>query len=201
MPFHFGQKARRVITALSRPVRTMGLSRTLGASLLLALLHHPVPAHGATVSGQSALTLNWIPSSSPGIIGYRIYYGTANGQYTASAEVGNVLTDTITGLTDGVTYYFAVTAFNTDGDESDFSNEISLVPGLNAVRLHPATNGQFILTVSGMGGRTYDILATQDLSAWILIGTVTLDAGGSLDFTDPDAANFSQRYYRTQLEP
>ena len=57
--------------------------------------------------------------------GYRIYYGTSSGAYVTTLDVGNVITSTITNLTDGVIYYFAVTAYDLSGNESDFSNEIS----------------------------------------------------------------------------
>jgi hypothetical protein len=58
------------------------------------------------------------------------------------------------------------------------------------------SDGQFTLNVSGTAGHTYAIEATEDLMTWTIIGTVTLDAGGSLDFTDTDAANYPQRFYR-----
>jgi hypothetical protein len=34
--------------------------------------------------------------------------------------------------------------------------------------------------------------------AWTVIGTATMGASGSLDFTDTNAASFSTRFYRTQ---
>jgi len=36
---------------------------------------------------------------------------------------------------------------------------------------------------------------------WTVIGTVTVGAGGSLNFADTNAANFPQRFYRTQAIP
>jgi len=57
---------------------------------------------------------------------------------------------------------------------------------------------QFALTVTGTVGHTYDIQATQDFKTWTTIGTVTVGATGSLNFTDANAASFSRRFYRTQ---
>ena len=36
----------------------------------------------------------------------------------------NVTDYTVTGLASGTTYFFTVTAYNTDGAESSFSNEV-----------------------------------------------------------------------------
>ena len=52
--------------------------------------------------------------------------------------------------------------------------------------------------MTGPIGHTYDILATQDFVTWTVIGTVTVGASGSLDFTDTNAASFSKRFYRTR---
>src|ERR1035438_7005006 len=96
----------------------------------------------------------------------------------------------------GVTCFFAVTAYGTNGLESSFSNESSFVPGTPIVQIRAAPAGQFVLTVSGLVGHMYEILATQTFTDWTVIGTVTLGAGGSLDFTDTNAASFSKRFYR-----
>ncbi|MGA3269169.1 MAG: hypothetical protein ABSE16_20425 [Verrucomicrobiota bacterium] len=46
-----------------------------------------------------------------------------------------------------------------------------------------------------------EIEATQDFMTWTIISTVTVGSGGSLDFTDTNAAGFPQRFYRTQQTP
>jgi len=72
------------------------------------------------------VSLAWDPSISSNIAGYKIYFGNSSGSYGAPVSIGNQTAYTITGLTSG-TYYFAVTAFDTDGNESDFSNEVSQI--------------------------------------------------------------------------
>jgi fibronectin type 3 domain-containing protein len=57
--------------------------------------------------------------------GYKVYYGTSSGSYTTSINVGNVTTYTVTGLSSGTTYYFAVTAYDLSANESDYSNEVN----------------------------------------------------------------------------
>jgi hypothetical protein len=53
---------------------------------------------------------------------YKVYYGSSSGFYTASINVGNVLTYDVTDKPDGT--YFVVTAVDPFGAESDFSNEV-----------------------------------------------------------------------------
>jgi hypothetical protein len=76
---------------------------------------------------QSA-TLTWDPVNDPGLSGYRVYYGTAPGQYLQAPghgiNVGNVTTYTLDGLNAGTRYYFSVTAFDMWNIESGFSNEV-----------------------------------------------------------------------------
>ncbi len=76
--------------------------------------------------------LSWDPpnTSADGttltdLSGYIVHYGTESGNYTSSIDVGNITTYTISTLTAGVTYYFAATAYDTSGNESSYSNEVS----------------------------------------------------------------------------
>ena len=71
------------------------------------------------------IRLAWDPNTEPDVAGYQIYYGTSSRNYRYSVDVGNVTTFTIQGLTQGVTYYIALTAYDSADNESDFSNEVS----------------------------------------------------------------------------
>lgn len=75
--------------------------------------------------GGQSVTLAWDPNSETDLAGYIVYWGSASRNYTNAVNVGNVTTNTVSGLMDGVSYYFAVTAYNTNGLESDFSDEVS----------------------------------------------------------------------------
>src|SRR5205807_407267 len=84
---------------------------------------------GAT-AGDATVTLTWsAPSSNGGspITNYRIYRGTASGGETLKTTIGNVLTYTDTTVTNGVTYYYQVSAVNSAG-EGPRSNEASATP-------------------------------------------------------------------------
>ena len=69
-------------------------------------------------------TVAWDPENSPGLAGYKVYWGTVSRNYAWSADAGMQTTYTITGLTEGITYYFAVTAYDGTRAESSFSNEV-----------------------------------------------------------------------------
>ncbi len=71
------------------------------------------------------IRLAWDPNTEPDVAGYQIYYGTSSRNYRYSVDVGNATTYTIQGLTQGVTYYIALTAYDSADNESDFSNEVS----------------------------------------------------------------------------
>jgi len=73
-------------------------------------------------------TLAWDPNTESDLAGYRIHYGTISGSYTVHTDVHNVTTYSLTDLTVGQTYYFAVTAYDTAGNESGYSNEVSYYP-------------------------------------------------------------------------
>jgi hypothetical protein len=74
------------------------------------------------------VTLAWDANSETNLAGYKLYVGTSSGSYGAPVNVGNVTTHTVTGLASG-TYYFALTAYNSEGLESGFSNEVTVALG------------------------------------------------------------------------
>ncbi len=72
-------------------------------------------------------TLSW--QAVPGTVtGYRIYYGTTHATYTGSKDVGNVTQYSLANLslTQGMTYYFVVRAYNSAGESAN-SNEVSWI--------------------------------------------------------------------------
>lgn len=194
------QIAKRTIKMFGWPSRIIGLTRVLVGISFLALLHNPGWVLGVTLPGAYSVSVAWNSSLSPSVVGYNVYYGLASGVYNSVESVTGT-NATITGLAAGTTYYFAATAVDAFGDESQLSNETSYTTGVPTVQVRTASAGQFAMTVSGLIGQTYEIEATQDFITWTVIGTVTLDASGSVDFTDTNSASFPQRFYRTHETP
>jgi hypothetical protein len=87
-----------------------------------------VPVNLRTTEGT--LILQWDRNrerhDDPNFGGFKIYYGTASGEYTNSIDVGNVVRFIMRDLLDdGVTYFMAVKSYNIYGTESEgFSNEV-----------------------------------------------------------------------------
>src|SRR5476651_2110979 len=89
------------------------------------LLSSGIAALLQATSAQSAtVTFMWNANPEPNIAGYRLHYGTATHTYTQVIDVGNSTTATVSGLPEGVAYFFATTASNTSGFESVFSREL-----------------------------------------------------------------------------
>src|SRR5580658_2341880 len=118
---------------VSRSARNInGLSKFLGSLLSLGAL---------SASAQTAnVVLAWNGRTDSAIAGYKIYSGEVSGVYTSSTNAGSNLTATMTGLTRGLTYYFAVTDYNSNGVESVFSNLITNRPPiLPSITAQPLT--------------------------------------------------------------
>jgi hypothetical protein len=95
--------------------------KKLGLLLTLNILVISFLGYGAAALAGDAI-LTWDPNIEPELAGYKVYYGAASGSYGAPIVIGNQTTYTITGLGTG-TYYFAVTAYDTSGNESGYSNQ------------------------------------------------------------------------------
>lgn len=194
------QKTSHTDVAMDLASRLTGLTNILGGALLVTLLLNSSLALGATAPTSYTVNLAWDANPESDVVGYRVHYGTTSGNYTASVEAGNLTTNAIPGLASGVTYFFAITAFNASGLNSGFSNEITFMPGLQTAptaSLSILSTGQIVMTIHGQMGHTYEIQASQDLITWTIIGSGTMGNGGSLEFTDTNAAAYSTRFYRT----
>ena len=71
-------------------------------------------------------TLSWTAVPEPSVLGYKLYWGTSSHEYDSHVDVGPQASYTLNGLRSGVTYYFAVSAYNVGG-ESALSAEVSSV--------------------------------------------------------------------------
>ena len=170
-------------------------TRYVACLAVTALL--PLAARAGTV------TLAWDASTSTNVASYKIYYGGVTGTYTNSVSTGTSLSATVSNLLEGRTYYFAATATDTDGLESDYSSEVSTVvpikltnqpPTLNSLANRTINEGAAQQTVSLAGissgatneSQTLTITAASSNTGLIPTPTVTYtspNTTGSLTFT------------------
>src|SRR5205823_6474934 len=163
------------------------------------------PRSLSAAAGDARVTLGWLAPSSDGgspITNYKIYRGTSSSGKSLLTTVGNVSAYTDTGVTNGVTYYYVVTAVNGIG-ESDPSGEASATPAtypdapqkLDAI----AGNGLVTLQWSGPGFdggapvTGYKIYRGTTSGGTTLLVTV---AGGNDSYADGGLTNGQAYYYR-----
>ena len=92
-------------------------------------------------TGSVTLAWNAITDTNAGVVGYNVYWGGSSGVYTNEVNVPGINTTnvTISGLSQGTTYYFAATTYTATGMESPFSSEVSYLVPANI--LPPAPTG------------------------------------------------------------
>ena len=145
----------------------------------------------------AGVTLAWDPSAEPGVSGYKVHYGLHSHTYPFVVDAGNATRQTIGNLQEGVPYYFAVTAYNIDGLESDFSGEIGYAVPLRSI--NALGDGSFRIRFQGVPERTYRVDYTESLTApnWRTLGIPTAGGNGSFEIIDRPIAGSPARFYRS----
>jgi len=115
-----------------------------------------------------AVTLTLV-SGNPAGFGQLLYNGPKTGSTTALFPQNN----------DSVVWHFAPA-------------------GSTCLTICQQPDGCARLTSVAVPAQTYSVQATTNLAApvWTIIGAGTVNANGSFSFTDPDATNYSCRFYR-----
>jgi hypothetical protein len=148
------------------------------------------------------VTLAWNANAPNTIAGYHLYYGGTTKSYTNVVDSGGSTTVAITNLSGGSTYYFAVTAYDDIGLESDFSNEISYtVPAGATLRISFSPSTGVRLTGSAPAGYQYQVQRSDDMRSWASVGNVTATSAGTFQFSDSVSTNRARSYRLRQTSP
>jgi chitinase len=109
---------------------------------LAGLISLSLSMFGEANSQASSVVLQWNPSTDVDFAGYRVYYkansaevpfdGVGAVEGMAPIDVANQTSATITGLDPAANYFFAITAYNTSGMESEYSDIVEIA-GINDV--------------------------------------------------------------------
>jgi hypothetical protein len=100
-------------------------AKQIAAYLNVILIFFVLFAVPKTSAFAASVNLAWGASSGANVTGYRMYYGTSSRNYSYSVNVGNSKSCSLTGLKEGVKYYFAATAYCAGYVESPYSPEFS----------------------------------------------------------------------------
>ena len=75
---------------------------------------------------NETVIVQWLPNHESDLAGYKVYYGKTSRSYSSSIPAGLATECSIPDLEAGYEYFFAVTAFDTAGNESPFSEEVNI---------------------------------------------------------------------------
>jgi len=133
------------------------------------------PLNLVAVAQNGQVQLSWNSNPEANVTGYRIFMDTNPNPTTALAAVFNSALGYLQkGLTNGTTYYYRITAVNTNNLESVYSDEVSATPSGNIVNM-----ANQVITFGQPTDPTYG-------DADIAIGAVS-DSGLGVRYTSSDA--------------
>jgi hypothetical protein len=136
----------------------------------------PIPAQNLKLDSQTvtSATFTWDASKIGDLAGYKFYYDTDSSgyPYANSVDLGNVVTKSLTGLTAGKTYYVAVSTYDTDGNESWYSKEVSVtmnntpvIAAVSDVTINEDESSTVTLSATDVEGDAITYSAVSDTNA------------------------------------
>lgn len=154
------------------------------------------PTLQSAIAGDGGIRIEWNTVTADN---YKIYKATQSGVYGSAYEIvtGSENSLDITGLNNGTTYYFTVTAV-VDGTESNKSNEMSATPqaivvGAPQLRLESVGNGYAAIAWNEVIGSTgYSIYHGTTSNNYTLLNTV---AGSVYDCSVTGLSNGTTYYF------
>ncbi|MBN1422274.1 MAG: alkaline phosphatase [Planctomycetes bacterium] len=162
-----------------------------------------VPTELAATAGDGQVSLEWADGGVD-VAGYNVYRSTTpGGDYTQIGEpvTANAYTDSP--VTSGTTYYYVVTAFDSHGNESGYSAEVSATPYDTVPPAAPtgleATAGDGQVSLEWADNGEGDLVAGYNVYRSTTSGSGYAQINGSLvtesDYTDDTVENGTTYYY------
>jgi len=146
-----------------------------------------------------SVNLAWDTSSDTTVVGYKVYRSEQSGSYTSPISGSSALTTvafTDSTVQSGHTYYYVVTALNTSGVQSSYSNEVQApiaAPASPTTNTAPTVNAGPDQTITLPSTPTVTANATDD---GLPNGTLTyawsvVSGGTGVTINSPDSATTS----------
>jgi hypothetical protein len=162
-------------------MKTLGTTLLLTASLLMFagcdhLFHEPDfappsrPTGLRTSTGDNFIELYWNENREPDVAGYNVYVASSyNGRYSLIGSTDNAYYSD-DGAANGSVYYYAVTAYDYDGNESDMSTDVAYdIPRPEGYDI-TLLNSAFSASQSGYDFSKYSVVAANDQYADMVFG-------------------------------
>jgi hypothetical protein len=157
---------------------------TISGSVVPTTVTVPATPTGLNATaGDTQVSLTW--NSSPGATSYNVYRSLTPGGEGAIPYKTSLTTTqfTDTGLTDGTTYYYKVTAVNSAGESSP-SSEVSATP----------QRAQFSLAIDSGGGATGSFVSDRVVSGGLTYSTNATISTSGVTNPAPQGVYQTERY-------
>ncbi|MCE5241695.1 MAG: Ig-like domain-containing protein [Desulfobacteraceae bacterium] len=156
--------------------RTVPQTALAGLFIIVALASFAFSPFATAHAAQATLAWDTVAEAT----GYKFYAGNASRTYSPAIDVGNQSTYTWTGLEYGPTYYFAVTAYDGYGNESDYSVELVCDTISSSAGSNGSISPSGILPVARDTSRTFTITPAAGYRvADVLVDGASVGAAGS----------------------
>ncbi len=150
------------------PVSTVNVPTVGFASLVR-------PANLKIMTGPGYADLKWDFSNEAELVGYNLYYGKTSGMYTRRRSIGRVNQYRLDGLNINEVYYFAITAYDAQSRESDYSDEVAII-----INEPLSSTSPFEEFVTALLANVPEQPLTGPLLGWVSFSAIGL--GGTLAF-------------------
>ena len=142
---------------------------------------------GSTQGFAAQVTLAWDANTDPTVTGYKLYYGKASRTYGTPVDVGKVTQYTLTGIQEGINCYFAVTAYDTNRNESAFSTELECFTLVPAPGVNGAISPSSAVVVSRGMNQTFTVTPAANYKCHVTVDGASVGPVSSYTFSNVTA--------------
>jgi len=177
----------------------MGLSATVSGETVLLRWMPPDDDHTPAAGLSYNVRIGTAPGASDVVSAPALPSGTLLVPRTGSARSGSAVFHQ---LEPGRTYYWSVQAVDSSFAGSPFAAEQQFNTDLRLINPVRHANGVFEVGFNATPGTSFTVVAVttlnNGLTNWTVLGEVTEISPGKYRFTDPEATNNQQRFYRVR---